>query len=137
MQKNKVWRVTSKDKVLVNRRLLGTKWVFKVKKKEIFKPRLVTQGYVQIPGIDLKDNCAPVIYKTTSRIILVLWATYNWETEIIDNGTAFLYGDLEEDIYLKTPKSYSEYSTMLLNREPCLILDHALCKLVQADWQIS
>ena len=42
----------SKDKVPVDSRLLGTMWLFKVKKKRIFKARLVAQGFAQIPGID-------------------------------------------------------------------------------------
>ena len=79
-------------------------WVFKVKKNGIFKASLVAQGFAQISGIDFMDNFSPVIYKTTFRIILVLWATYNWEAEIIDIKTAFLYGDLEEEIYMKIPK---------------------------------
>ena len=37
MEKNKVWRVTSKDKFPTQIRLLGTKWVYKVKKSGIFK----------------------------------------------------------------------------------------------------
>ena len=43
-----------------------------------------------MPGIDFTDNFSPVIYKTIFRIILVLWAMYNWEVEIIDIETAIL-----------------------------------------------
>ena len=62
IEKNKVWRVIAKDQVPTDRRLLGTTWVFKVKKNGIFMARLVAQGFAQIPGIDFKDNFAPVIY---------------------------------------------------------------------------
>ena len=135
MEKNNVWKVTSKQKVPSDRRVLGTKWVFKVKKNGVFMARLVAQGYAQIPGIDHKDNFSPVIYKTTFRLILVLWATYNWEAEIIDIETAFLYGDLEEEIYLRVPERYREYSTRHLDGEACLLLDHAIYGLVQAAHQ--
>ena len=72
----------------------------------------MAQGFAQMPGIDFTDNFSPVIYKTTFRIILVLWATHNIEAEIINIETAFLYGDLEEEIYMKIPKGYSEYKGM-------------------------
>ena len=61
MEKNHVWRVIKKTDVPENRRLLGAKWVFKVKKNGIFKARLVTQGFSQIPGVDHQDNFLPVI----------------------------------------------------------------------------
>ena len=72
MEKNNVWKVTSKQKVPSDRRLLGIKWVYKVKKNGVFKARLVAQGYAQITGIDHKDNFLPVIYETTFRLILIL-----------------------------------------------------------------
>ena len=71
----------------------------RLKKNRIFKARLVAQFFAQIPGINFMDNFSPVIYKTTFRIILILWATYNWEAEVIDIETAFLYSDLEGVIY--------------------------------------
>ena len=72
---------------------------FKVKKNGVFKARLVAQEFAQISGINFTNNFSPVIYETMLRIILVLLATYNWEAEIIDIETAFLYGDLEEDLH--------------------------------------
>ena len=72
IEKNHVWRVIKKIDVLENRRLLGAKWVFKVKKKGIFKARLVVQGFSHIPGIDHQDIFSPVIYNTTFRIILIM-----------------------------------------------------------------
>ena len=52
MEKRKVLKVTSKQKVPPDRQLLGTKWVFKVNKNGVLKARLVAQEYTQIPGID-------------------------------------------------------------------------------------
>ena len=46
MEKNHVWRVTSKKDIPTNRRLLGDKWGFKVKIKGILKGRLVAQDYM-------------------------------------------------------------------------------------------
>ena len=61
---------------------------------------------------------------------------YNWEAEIIDIDTAFLYGDLEEEIYLCVPEAYREYSANHLNREECLLLDHEVNGLVQCHRQV-
>ena len=99
MEMNQVWRVIKKTDVPENRRLLGAKWVFTVKKNGVFKARLVVQGFLQIPGVDHQDNFSSVIYDTTFRIILVMWIQYGWEAEIINIKTAFLYGNLEEEIY--------------------------------------
>ena len=49
---------------------------------------------------------------------------YNLEAEIINIEMAFLYGDLEEEIYMKTPKGYREYKGMDLNKKSYLFLDH-------------
>ena len=48
MEKNQVWRVIKTTDVPENRRLLGAKWVFIVKKNGVFKAKLVTQGFSQI-----------------------------------------------------------------------------------------
>ena len=90
MEKNHVWRVIKKNDVPENRRLLGAKLVFKVKKNGIFKTTLVAQGLSQIPGVNHQDSFSPVIYDTTFRIILVMWIKYKWEAKIIDIETAFL-----------------------------------------------
>ena len=134
MEKNNIWKVTWKKKITSDRQLLGTKWSFKAKKDGLFKARLVTQENAQIPGIN-QDNFLLVIYKTTFRLILVLWATYNWKAEIVDIETVFLYGDLEEEIYLCVQEGNREYSTRHLDEEACLLLDHAIYGLVQAAQQ--
>ena len=63
-----------------------------------------------------------------------MWAMYEWSAEIIDIETAFLYGDLEEEIYLRIPEGYTEYKGND-QKEKCLILRHAIYGLVQAAWQ--
>ena len=135
MEKNHVWRVIKKADVPENRRLLGAKWVFKVKKNGIFKARLVAQGFSQIPGVDHQDSFSSVIYNTTFRIILVMWIKYGWKAEIIDIETAFLYRNLEEEIYLKFPDGYEKYTSKKIDKNDCLILDQAIYRLVQAARQ--
>ena len=131
MEKNDVWEICNINKKPENRRLLSTKWVFKVKKNRVFKARLVAQGFAQISGIYHQDYFSLVIYETTSRIVLTMWAMYGWSAVIIDIETAFLYGDLEEKIYLMIPKGYREYNRVNLEGK-CLLLRLAIYGLVQA-----
>ena len=57
-------------------------------------------GCRQIHGIDYNETFAPVFTLTTVRTILALSAYYDFELEQMDVVTAFLNGDLEEDIYM-------------------------------------
>ena len=64
MIKRKVWRQTKINKIPKDRRLIGSKWVFKKKRNGVFRARLVGFGYSQILGVDHKDNFSPVVTDT-------------------------------------------------------------------------
>ena len=95
-----------KKNVAVGWRLVGSKWVFKKKKSGLFRARLVALGYNQIPGVDFSDNFAPVINDVSLRLMILLWLQNDWHAEIEDIETAFLYGDLDEEVYMKIPSGY-------------------------------
>ena len=63
-----VWRKTDRAKIPKNRRLIGNKWVFKIKRDGTYRARLVALGYSQIPGVDYTDNFAPVAHDVSFRI---------------------------------------------------------------------
>ena len=65
-----VWRKIDKVKIPENRRLIGNKWVFKIKRDGTYRARLVALGYSQIPGVDYTDNFAPVAHDVSFRIAL-------------------------------------------------------------------
>ena len=65
-----VWRKTDRKRIPSNRRLIGNKWVFKIKRDGTYKARLVALGYSQIPGVDYTDNFAPVAHDMSFRIAL-------------------------------------------------------------------
>ena len=104
MFKHNVWAKVKKTEIPSNRRVLGNKWVLKKKKNGVYRARLVALGYHQIPGIDYEDNFAPLINETTFGIILILMMKENLKAEIVDIETAFLYGDLKEEIFMKQPE---------------------------------
>ena len=79
--------------------VLQCKYVFRVKENKL-KVRLVGLGYRQISGIDYNQTFAPVVTMTTIRTILSLVAHLDLELQQMDVVTAFLNGDLTEDIYM-------------------------------------
>jgi hypothetical protein len=69
-----------------------------------YKARLVVKGYEQKEGIDFSETFAPVVKFTSLRLLLSLAAINDWEIEQMDFITAFLNGDIEEEIYMEQPK---------------------------------
>ena len=67
-----VWRRIRTKSVPHDRRLIGSKWVFKRKRNGVNCARLCALGYSQIPGIDHQDNYALVIMNVIFRVIMAL-----------------------------------------------------------------
>lgn len=133
MIKRGVWRYCKKRDVPSDRKLIGCKWVFKAKKNGVYRARLVALGYSQIPGVDFTDNFAPVINDITFRILLILYLTKKYDSRIIDVETAFLHGDLEEQIFMKIPDGLREVINVA--DDDCCELQKSMYGLVQAARQ--
>jgi hypothetical protein len=71
-----------------------------------FKSRLVAKGFSQIPGIDYSDVYSSVVKHSSIRTFLSLVVVHDYELEQLDVETAFLHGDLEEDIYMDQPDGF-------------------------------
>lgn len=92
-------------------KVIGLKWIFKTKfneKGEIdkFKARLVAKGYHQRYGVDFHEVFAPVAKWDTIRMIFALAAEKEWVVFQLDVKSAFLHGDLEEDVFVEQPKGF-------------------------------
>ena len=57
-----------------------------------------------MPGVNFSESFAPVVNDVTFWILLVAMVAWNLKVKIVDVETAFLYGDLEEEIYMDIPK---------------------------------
>ena len=71
-----------------------------------FKARLVVQGYSQQFGLDYNQVFAPVAKQSTFRILLSLASKKGYHTRHLDIKTAFLYGKLDETIFMKQPPGF-------------------------------
>ena len=87
-------------------KVIGTKWVFTVKRDELGlvvrnKARLVAQGFRQ--KLDKNEVASPVVKTSSKMITMAIAAFYDLSSEQVDVKTAFLHGVLEEPIYCKPP----------------------------------
>ena len=119
----------------LDRRCVKSKWVFKVKRNGVFRARLVACGYSQIPGGDFTENYSPVVHDITFRTLLLAMLLYGYQAKIVDVETAFLYGELEEAIYMEEPPSPPEFFP-LPEEDAALELGRCIYGLVQAARQL-
>ena len=68
-----------------------------------FKAWLVAQGFKQKLGIDHFDIYALVARITTIQLLIALAIIYHLDIHQMDVKTAFLYGELDEEVYMKQP----------------------------------
>lgn len=103
---NKTWELTPWPK---GRRILKTRWVFKIKensqdKLRQFKVRLVVRGYEQITAVDYNETFCPVVRFNTLRCLFAVAAKEDYNIDHLDVVTAFLNGELKEEVYIKFPE---------------------------------
>ncbi|KAM2867181.1 hypothetical protein COP2_023124 [Malus domestica] len=108
IKKNKVWELVDLPD---GRKPIGCKWVLCKKYKldatlDKFKARLLAKGYTQKPGIEFVDTYSPVAKFTSIHILMAIVASMDLELHQLDVKTAFLNGDLKEDIYMIQPEGY-------------------------------
>ena len=67
---------------------------------------MVAKGFTQVYGIDFEETFSPVARFETICILLTLAALEDWDIKSLDIKTAYLYGELDEEIYMEQPKGY-------------------------------
>jgi hypothetical protein len=108
IEENKTWSLTT---LPADRHAIGLKWVFKVKRDEQgavvrHKARLVVKGYAQKQGIDFEEVYALVARMEAIRVLLALAAHQGWQVHHMDVKSAFLNGDLQEEVYVDQPPGF-------------------------------
>ena len=130
MYSNRVWDLV---KVPNGIKLVGCKWVYKRKKGingkvETFKARLVAKRYTKKKkkGIDYEETFSPIAMLKSIKILLSIAAYYDYEIWQMDVKTAFLNGNLEEEIYMMQPEGF-----IAKNQE------HMVCKLKRSIYGLK
>ena len=105
---------------------IGCKWVYRVKYKpngkiDKYKARLVAKGFAQQEGIDYEETFAPTTKWNTIRMVINLAAHNGWKLHQMDVKSAFLNGDLKEDIFMTQPQGFEAKGQ-----------EHKIFKLVKA-----
>ncbi|KAE8687328.1 Peroxidase 44 [Hibiscus syriacus] len=132
------WKLAS---LLKGKKAIGCKWVYAKKdgfpdKNNIrYKARLVAKGYAQTEGVDYNEVFSPVVKHSSIRILLALVAQLDLELVQMDVKTAFLHGDLDEEIYMTQPDGFkvADKEEMKYTRSK---YDHCvyLCKLQDGSY---
>ncbi|MCO5613209.1 hypothetical protein L7F22_067485 [Adiantum nelumboides] len=102
---NGTWQLVP---ALPNRKLVTCKWLLRKKfhadgSVSRYKARLVAQGFTQIPGMDYSETFSPVLCITSFQVLVAIAALFGFLLHQMDVRTAFLNGDLQEEIYMSQP----------------------------------
>lgn len=108
IEKNETWVLCDLPQ---EKNAIGLKWIFKTKYNadgtiQKHKARLVAKGYAQQQGVDFQETFAPVARFETVRTLLALAAQLKWPVYHLDIKSAFLNGELYEDVYVTQPEGF-------------------------------
>jgi transposase InsO family protein len=128
LQDNNTWSLVARP---TDKRILSGKWVYKLKRGASgellrYKARWVVRGFEQTEGIDYNETFASVVKPMSYKAIFAIAAALDLELEQMDVKTAFLYGDIDGDVYMEQPPEFDDGTRMVCK------LNKALYGLKQA-----
>src|SRR6266851_3466651 len=109
-------------------KVIKNQWVFDLKSDSHKKARLVAKGFSQVKGIDYDTIFSPIVQFETVRLMVALATLKNWHITSLDIKTAFLYGELNEELYMEQPEGFKVKG----QEGKVLCLKHAIYGLKQA-----
>ena len=89
---------------------------------ERYKARLVAQGYSQQPGIDYEEKFSPVVRFESVCSVMALAVHGNMKLHQMDVKTAFLNGELREEVFIQQPEEFTEQGK-----------EHLVCRLKKRE----
>jgi hypothetical protein len=108
IMKNDVWDIVLRPK---GKSMVTSKWIYKIKHAvngsvEKYKARFVARGFSQVEGIDYEETFAHVSRYTSICTIIALATSMGWKLHQMDVKTAFLNGEIEEEVYIEQPDGF-------------------------------
>ncbi|XP_073364593.1 retrovirus-related Pol polyprotein from transposon TNT 1-94 [Aegilops tauschii subsp. strangulata] len=109
VEQNRTWELADLPR---GHHTITLNWVFKLKRDGAgaiikHKARLVARGFLQQEGVDFDDAFAPVARMESVRLLLALAAQEGWRVHHMDVKSAFLNGDLKEEVYVHQPPGFA------------------------------
>ena len=94
-------------------------------------------GYSRIPGADYTDNFAPVAHDVSFRIALAMMMVEKLDSLVMDVETAFLYGEIDEEIFMKSPVGMEEIDPGSSSEDCYQLLEgiYGLCQAARQFWK--
>ena len=118
LEDNRTWELYELSS---DRRVIGTKWVYKIKMNalnilEWYKARLATQGFSQIARLDFNETWAPVVRIESVRVLLSLTILFDLWIVHIDAKTIFLNDNNDVELYIHQSEDFVDkrYSNHVL-----------------------
>jgi hypothetical protein len=110
LKQNQTWTLVEPPK---NQQVIDNRWVYKIKRNEDgsvqkYKARLVARGFRQVAGVDYNETFSPVTKFDSIRMILCVAASEKLILRQFDVKTAFLYGNIDEILYMQQPDGYQD-----------------------------
>ncbi|GJR34590.1 ribonuclease H-like domain-containing protein [Tanacetum coccineum] len=108
LTRNSTWTLTD---LPIGRKTIDNKWLYKIKYKasgqvDKYKARVVAKGFSQREGIDFDETFSPMVKMVTVRCLICIAISNDWPLFQLDVNNDFLYGDLNEDIYISLPLGF-------------------------------
>ncbi|KAK1607251.1 hypothetical protein QYE76_030924 [Lolium multiflorum] len=138
MYDNKVWTLVDLPD---SRKAVENKWIFKRKTDAdgnitVYKARLVAKGFRKIQGVDYDETFSPVAKLKSVRILLAIAAFFDYEIWQMDVKTAFLNGDIEEELYMEACRKDVERAFGVLQAQFAIVRYPALSWSHDQMWEV-
>ena len=110
LAKNDVWTLVDRPR---NCNIVSNRWVYRIKRSpegkiERYRARLVARGFSQVEGVDYFETYAPTANMVVVRTLFAYAAIEGLHVQQFDIKAAFLYGDLEETVYMHQPAGFAK-----------------------------
>lgn len=106
LESNNTWEIVDTERAN-GHKILTNKWIFCIKENGIYKARLVARGFEQ-KDIDYQEIYSPVVSQSALKTVMAIAASKDYDMMTFDVKTAFLYGELTEDVFMNIPEGYEK-----------------------------